>query len=377
MSDTATKTCFVSTPFGVQRDRDSGETIDFDSIYQLIISPAAQAAGYSTVRADNALPSGRILDQVVDLISTADLFIGDISTHNPNVYYEIGLRHMTSLPCLLMARQKTRIPFDLAGYRVFMYSDEQDEFAVARDSLAATIHALVRSGPHAGSPISIDRLKAIMAESSSLDEAGPETLPQSIQEALTSIERRLYGLETGLSSLGEELADRKDSRYLKPIGRKPSSRRIFVVHGRSDVADSLRTQVCSFLLKLKLEPIVLREQAEGGRALPHKLDEEMSDVGYAFVLLTPDDIGGHKSERDAMRPRARQNVVYEHGLFVGRLGLPRICAVQMGEVELPSDLSGIIPKLLDIGEPLDRLFLDLVKELRSAGYEVDANNLFN
>jgi predicted nucleotide-binding protein len=130
-------------------------------------------------------------------------------------------------------------------------------------------------------------------------------------------------------------------------------------------------------MKLKLEPVVLREQAEGGRALPHKLDEEMSDVEYAFVLLTPDDIGTHGSEKDKLRPRARQNVVYEHGLFVGRLGLPRICAIRMGDVELPSDLSGMIPKLINTDEPLDRLYLELVKELRSAGYELNANDLFS
>jgi predicted nucleotide-binding protein len=373
MSDTSGKICFVSMPSGVKIDLDSGNAVDFDTIYQLIISPAAHAAGYSAVKADDALTQ---LDQVIDLITTADLFIGDLSTNNPNVYYEVGLRHMTSMPCLLIASKDAKIPFDVAWHRVLRYSDLA-EFSADRDRLAASISALEGAGPHAGSPISRDRLRAIISDSPTTRAPTFDVLPQSIQESLSSVERRLYGLEAKLSTMVEEIASQRMGAHLRKPGGKPSSRRVFVVHGRSDIADSLRTQVCSFLLKLKLEPVVLREQAEGGRALPHKLDEEMSDVEYAFVLLTPDDIGAHKSEEDKLRPRARQNVVYEHGLFVGRLGLPRICVIRMSDVELPSDLSGMIPKLINAGEPLDRLYLDLVRELRSAGYEVDANYLFS
>jgi hypothetical protein len=87
----------------------------------------------------HAMPSGRILDQVIDLIVVADLFIGDITTSNPNVFYEIGLRHMTAKPCMLIAHQGVRIPFDLAGYRVFMYSDDQDGIIATRDSLQASL----------------------------------------------------------------------------------------------------------------------------------------------------------------------------------------------------------------------------------------------
>lgn len=377
MAETPTKICFVSMPFGVKHDQETEKTIDFDSIYQLVISPAADAEGFVTVRADNTLPSGRILDQVVERIMAADLFIGDISTLNPNVFYEIGLRHMTAKLCMLIARKGVKIPFDLAGYRVYMYSDQQDDVKNARYGLQATINALLAGGPSAGSPVSIHRLKELQEGDKAAEKSQLDALGLGLMDTMTSIERRLFSLETSMSQFSDGISTNSftSSPFLEK--GKPTSRRIFVVHGRSEIADSLRTQVVAFLMKLKLESVILSEQAEGGRALPNKLDEEMADVGYAFVLLTPDDIGAHSKQLDEMRPRARQNVIYEHGLFVGRLGLSRICAIQMSDVELPSDLSGIIPKVIAEGEALDRIYLDLVKELRMAEYEVDANNLFS
>ena len=68
-------------------------------------------------------------------------------------------------------------------------------------------------------------------------------------------------------------------------------------------------------------------------------------------------------------------MIYEHGLFVGRLGLSRVCVVQTGKLEIPSDLSGIIPKTLNGNEQLGRIQFELIKELRKAGYDVDANRL--
>ncbi len=358
-------------PYGVEANDESGETIDFDSVYQLIISPAAQSEGFSTIRADSSLPPGRIIDQVIDMVMAADLFIGDISTLNPNIFYEIGLRHMTAKPCMLIARKGIQIPFDVAGYRIFMYSEDQGRLGESRDGLRVSISALLSGGPSAGSPVSLERLRDLYEDR--VTKMAVESYKPGITDTLSSIERRLFSLETSISDLNERSSNESSAVFSSLDKGKPASRRIFVVHGRSDLADSLRTQVVAFLVKLGFDPVVLREQAEGGRALPHKLEEEMADVGYAFVLLTPDDIGSHCKEADSMRPRARQNVIYEHGLFVGKMGLPRICAIQMGDVELPSDLSGIIPKVLSEGEALDRIYLDLVKELRLAGYEVDAN----
>jgi predicted nucleotide-binding protein len=145
---------------------------------------------------------------------------------------------------------------------------------------------------------------------------------------------------------------------------RPASNRIFVVHGHDDGA---RESVARFLERLGLEPIILHERASGGRTLIEKL-EHHGDVGFAVVLLTPDDVGG--SGPADLESRARQNVVLELGYFLGRLGRSRVRALHKSPLDLPSDLLGVVYLPMD-----DRggWRLTLARELKDAGYAIDLN----
>lgn len=101
----------------------------------------------------------------------------------------------------------------------------------------------------------------------------------------------------------------------------------------------------------------------------------MSDVGFAFVLLTPDDVGSVATAPTDLRRRARQNVVFEHGLVVAALSPERVCAIRKGEVEIPSDLQGVIYKTIPPGGSIRSIAIDIANELRAAGYILDANKL--
>ena len=90
-------------------------------------------------------------------------------------------------------------------------------------------------------------------------------------------------------------------------------------------------------------------------------------MGFAVVLVTPDD-NGAKEDSDA-KPRARQNVVFELGFFIGVLGQDRVCALMKGNVEKPSDFEGVVYVAFEDG----RWQLDLARELKAAGYEIDMN----
>lgn len=142
------------------------------------------------------------------------------------------------------------------------------------------------------------------------------------------------------------------------------SGKVFVVHGHDD---AVREALARFISKLDLIPVILHEQASQGRTIVEKL-EHHGDVGYAVVLLTPDDVGG-TSPQD-LQPRARQNVVLELGYFIGRLGRDHVCAVYRGELELPSDYMGVIYISFDSGGGWR---LQLAKELKAAGFSVDMN----
>jgi predicted nucleotide-binding protein len=142
-----------------------------------------------------------------------------------------------------------------------------------------------------------------------------------------------------------------------------SKRKVFVVHGHAGVEHA----VAGFLRKLGLDPIILHEKPNEGRTIIEKF-EAHSDVGFAVVLITADDVGGLKD--GPQRPRARQNVILELGYFVGRLGRKKVCPLIEGDVELPSDVLGVGWVELDKHEGWH---MKLAKELQAAGYDFDLN----
>jgi predicted nucleotide-binding protein len=145
------------------------------------------------------------------------------------------------------------------------------------------------------------------------------------------------------------------------------SRKVFLVHGHDE---AVKERVARFLEKLSLDVVILHEQPNRGRTIIEKF-EDHSDVGYAVVLLTPDDICGPVTESPSSSKRARQNVVLELGYFFAKLGRERVCAVYVGEVELPSDIHGLL------FVPYDRegaWKLKLAQEIKAAGIEVDLNS---
>ena len=144
---------------------------------------------------------------------------------------------------------------------------------------------------------------------------------------------------------------------------------IFVVHGRDD---GLKAQVQNLLERATgAEIVVLHQQADQGRTVIEKFEAHAQQSMFAVILLTPDDEGRLKGQ-DHWKDRARQNVVLEHGYFIGRLGRSRVVALYKGDVELPSDLNGIIYKRIDNG---DTWKYDLAKELRAAKIDIDMNKV--
>ncbi|MGH7192484.1 MAG: TIR domain-containing protein, partial [Candidatus Saccharimonadales bacterium] len=139
-------------------------------------------------------------------------------------------------------------------------------------------------------------------------------------------------------------------------------RRVFVVHGRDE---SARKQLESALERLDLKPIVIMNEPCQGRTIIEQI-EEHSDVGFAFVLFTPDD-SGSLLNAGRLQPRPRQNVVFEYGLFVGWLGRHRVCCIASdSSIELPSDLAGVLQ--LRYETSIDEVKAGIRRELSGAGY---------
>jgi predicted nucleotide-binding protein len=162
---------------------------------------------------------------------------------------------------------------------------------------------------------------------------------------------------------------------LRTTENTASKNRVFIVHGREH---ELVSELKCILQEFKINPVILHEQPNRGMTIIEKL-EANSSVDFAFVILTPDDLGLSKeglreSYKDCMKKinpsteeidnflketveknplilyynllrllkdKARQNVILEFGYFIGRLGRSRVCCLYKGDLELPSDMHGI------------------------------------
>jgi predicted nucleotide-binding protein len=140
------------------------------------------------------------------------------------------------------------------------------------------------------------------------------------------------------AKLIREVESGVDEAQLLPAERPNASRKIFLVHGH---AEDVNQTVAAYLKSLGLDVVILRDQPNQGKTIIEKF-EKHSDVGFAVVLLTPDDSGASIRETTETKKRARQNVILELGYFIAKLGRHRVCPIYVGEVELPSDLLGVL-----------------------------------
>jgi len=171
------------------------------------------------------------------------------------------------------------------------------------------------------------------------------------------------------------------------------SKNVFIVHGRDHKP---MTELKEMLYDLGLNPIVLHEKAsEGSLTLAEKLEEYSKDVGYAFIILTPDDVGCQQIEVEKLKsklkapilrrpklvtpyeverlfkrfkPRARQNVIFEMGYFWGLLERKRVCCLLKGDVEEPSDIKGIV--YIRFKDSVKDVQVKIMKKLTKAKYKI-------
>jgi len=167
--------------------------------------------------------------------------------------------------------------------------------------------------------------------------------PDPIDEVHDSYKRGLKDAIVKMTSVKEILEEKlQDFEPQDFVGVKnqqfPNNGQIFIVHGHDELA---KQSVARFLEKLDLTPIILHEQPNQGKTIIEKLEKHSSLVDFTIVLLTPDDSGFPSNKPAKIRPRARQNVILELGLFMGLLGRDRVCALYKGDLEIPSDYAGV------------------------------------
>lgn len=192
---------------------------------------------------------------------------------------------------------------------------------------------------------------------------------------LVLVDRILEAAEKSASEEGAISAEKVGETTVRE--RTMNSRKVFVVHGHDEEA---KQTVARFLEKIDLEVIILHEQPNRGRTIIEKF-EDYSDVAYAVVLLTGDDVGIAKKDLPSwplssdeqridtcrlLRDRSRQNVVLELGYFMGKLDRGRVAALTKGDVEIPSDYGGVLWISMD-----EDWRKKLAQEMDEVGIEID------
>jgi predicted nucleotide-binding protein len=205
----------------------------------------------------------------------------------------------------------------------------------------------------------------------------PVSLAQKVKWHKDAVKSTLSDVESIVERL--DLYDEPNNAHAPVISTAVGSGEkdtVFIVHGHNN---ELRLEVTRTVEKLGFKAIVLHEQPNGGRTIIEKL-EQHTLAGFAVVLMTGDDIGASAAvmkevkpgDASPLRPRARQNVVLELGVFIGAIGRSNTFILYEEGVEIPSDISGVV------WHPIDKngaWKYQLAKELREAGFVVDMNKL--
>ena len=197
---------------------------------------------------------------------------------------------------------------------------------------------------------------------------GP-SLGEEIKDLQNDIEDKIHRIE----SIIERLELIPVTNALSPSAgdgsktQKIDRSKVFIVHGHDNEA---KLEVARFITKIGFEPIILHEQVSASKTIIEKI-EAYSDVGFGVVIYTPCDVGAKSGAAESLNGRARQNVVFEHGFLIGKLGRANVCPLVKGNVETPNDISGVVYTSMDNAN----WQLELAKELREAGYSVDMNKV--
>ncbi len=183
-------------------------------------------------------------------------------------------------------------------------------------------------------------------------------------------------IEDNLKLLLQKMISYQAAHYSTPETKrmeqqKIMSNKVFIVHGHDNVA---KLEMARTLENANFKAIILHEQASAGKTVIEKI-EANTDVSFAVVLYTQCDIGRAIGAKvDEERFRARQNVIFEHGYLIGKLGWGRVCALVKGDIETPSDISGVVYITMDDAGAWK---MALAKEMKSAGLSVDMNKFWS
>jgi hypothetical protein len=214
------KICFVISPIG----EEGSETRErSDQILKHIITSSVEELGYTIIRADKISEPGIITTQIIEHIVDAELVIADLTDKNPNVFYELAIRHAIRKPLVQMIKKGEIIPFDVAATRIIQFDLRSlDSVAAAKEEIVSQVKSLEAGKSEIHNPISVSLDLKVLKESGNIEERSLADIVEAVSDlrlAVTSMDKatpsskQLDEIKSMVDSLPSRLESRLDPEF--------------------------------------------------------------------------------------------------------------------------------------------------------------------
>jgi hypothetical protein len=292
------RTCFVIAPIG---DEDSEFRAHSDSVLKHIVEPVAEKCGFSRPsRADQIGRPGQISNQIIDHLVNDDLVIADLSFHNPNVFYELAIRHALRKPIVQIIRKGDRIPFDVSPIRTIEFVLDLDGVSRCKDELTKQINASIENPDDVDTPLTSSlNIQALRASEDPVGRGNAEIL--SVLQQLSS---RFDDLVAVMSEDDRqaEMRPRTLSRFASVDRSRPTMDNAVLFNKEVEVVDDDREEGRVLMLITRPVPIAtatmrFEKDFAAKPSLLVKLESGPSPVRCFGGLGTFNDFNVHLNSR--------------------------------------------------------------------------------
>ncbi len=249
------KICFVISPIG---EEDSETRKRSDTVLKHIINASVEQLGYEVVRADKISEPGIITTQIIQYIVDSPLVIADLTERNPNVFYELALRHAIRKPLVQMIKKGETIPFDVAATRIIHFDlQDLDSVENAKTEIASQVKSLEAGRNDIDNPISVSLDLKMLKESGNPEQRSLADIVEAISDlrtAVTSVDKGLLSSKSfeEFKSLIESLPSKIENRLDPDYRRRKRKYHPIIFEELMHVEIGLEDPNLSFLMMVSL-----------------------------------------------------------------------------------------------------------------------------
>jgi hypothetical protein len=271
MSD-GNKNCFVIAPIGKPETETRKRS---DQVFKYLLEPASRECGFEAIRADHIKEPGIITSQVIQHIMDDPIVIADLTDRNPNVFYELAIRHILRKPFVQIIKQGEEKPFDVAGIRTIEFDHHDlDSVFLAKEQIISQINSMKSEGYTASSPISVTIDSKLLSESDKPEE-----------RQLADVFAAIADMKSELSSIGKRVVEQPGFYSRKKIVDKDIrfDKLNLLIHS---LAESVELSLKLRSMAESLKHIVIKSERDESKINQPEMKESIEELSQLIFILT-------------------------------------------------------------------------------------------